>query len=67
MEKLLKIVLAILVVCVIGLFFGLQYFKMEFADGADYTEQDKREYDFYTPELLKNLNAIRIEMVDKAG
>ncbi|MCU5772053.1 hypothetical protein N5923_01280 [Erwiniaceae bacterium BAC15a-03b] len=55
MKKSLKITLAVLVVCVIGLFYGLQYFKMEFADGADYTEQDKRKYDFYTPELLKNM------------
>ncbi|KAA8994552.1 hypothetical protein FJU30_26180 [Affinibrenneria salicis] len=50
-----KITLIILVVCVIGLFYGLQYLKMEFADGADYTQQDKREYDYYTPELLKNM------------
>ncbi|WP_342755503.1 hypothetical protein AAGQ96_10685 [Pantoea sp. MBD-2R] len=55
MKTSLKIMLVMLVVCIIGLFYGLQYFMMEFADGADYTEQDKREYDFYTPELLKNM------------
>ena len=55
MKKSLKITLAVLVVCLTGFFYGLQYLKMEFADGADYTEQDKREYNFYTPELLKNM------------
>lgn len=55
MKRFLKSTLAILMVCVIGLFYGLQYLKMEFADGADYSEMDKREYDFYTPELLKNM------------
>ncbi len=28
---------------------------MEFASSAHYTEQEKREYEFYTPELLKNM------------
>lgn len=55
MKKSLKIMLAVLMICVIGLFYGLQYLSMEFTDGADYTEQDKREYDYYTPELLKNM------------
>lgn len=55
MKRSLKIMLAILVVCVTGLFYGLQHLSMEFADGADYTEQDKQEYNFYTPELLKNM------------
>jgi len=55
MKKSLKIILAVLVVCVICLFYGLQYLSMEFSDGADYTEKDKREYNFYTPELLKNM------------
>ncbi|KOC90817.1 hypothetical protein [Winslowiella iniecta] len=55
MTKSLKIMLAALVICVMGIFYGLQYLSMEFADGADYTEQDKWEYDYYTPALLKNL------------
>lgn len=53
MKKSLKIMLTVLVICVIGLFYVLQYLSMEFSDGADYTEKDKREYNFYTPELLK--------------
>ncbi len=55
MKKSLKVMLVVLVVCITGLFYGLQYFKMEFTDSADYTEKDKREYDFYTPKLLKNM------------
>lgn len=55
MKRSLKIFPGILVVCVVGLFYGLKYLSMEFADGADYTEQDKQEYNFYTPELLKYL------------
>lgn len=50
--------LTVLVICVIGLFYVLQYLSMEFSDGADYTEKDKREYNFYTPELLKNMPRI---------
>lgn len=34
------------------------YVKMEFASSAHYTEQEKREYEFYTPELLKNMPRI---------
>lgn len=55
MKKPLKITLAVLIVCVTGLFYGLQYLSMEFSDGANYTEKDKREYNFYTPKLLKNM------------
>ncbi|KNC93872.1 hypothetical protein [Trabulsiella odontotermitis] len=29
------------------------WIKMELAESAHYTEQDKREYDFYTPDVLK--------------
>lgn len=28
---------------------------MEFSGSAHYTEQDKREYRFYTPDILKNI------------
>lgn len=31
----------------------LPYVKMEFASSAHYTEQDTREYEYYTPDLLK--------------
>lgn len=31
------------------------YVKMEFASSAHYTEQDIREYEYFTPDLLKNM------------
>lgn len=34
------------------------YIKMEFASSARYTEKDKLEYDYYTPELLKKMPRI---------
>lgn len=39
----------------IGLMYFWPYVQMEFAESAHYTEQDKREYDFYTPEILKKM------------
>ncbi|PKH22358.1 hypothetical protein CIG19_13735 [Enterobacterales bacterium CwR94] len=55
MRKSLKIMLPVMVLFMIGLIYGFQYFSMVFADSADYTERDRKEYNFYTPELLKNL------------
>lgn len=34
------------------------YIVMSFADSAHYREQDKREYEFYTPDLLKKMPRI---------
>lgn len=34
------------------------YVRMEFASSAHYTELDKREYEYYTPELLQKLPRI---------
>lgn len=42
----------VVIVCVI---LGWPYVKMEFASSAHYTEQDKREYEYYTPEILKRI------------
>ena len=53
-----KIMLFILVITVPGLFYGWKYFSMTFADTADYTEQDTRKYEFYTPDILKHLPRI---------
>lgn len=71
MKKLLKIMPIVLVAGVAGLFYGLEYIRMEFADGADYTEQDKRKYNYYTPELLKNMprvsNVYRFHYINVSG
>ncbi|MFB9086166.1 hypothetical protein ACFFW8_12270 [Erwinia tracheiphila] len=39
-------------------FYGWPWLKIGFAESAYYRQQDKREYDFYTPELLKNMPRI---------
>ncbi|WP_435946843.1 hypothetical protein [Dryocola sp. BD586] len=41
-----------------ALAYAWPWIKMEFAGSAHYTEQDKREYEFYTPDLLKNMPRI---------
>lgn len=42
----------------IALAIAWPYLKMEFASSAHYTELDKREYAYFTPELLKNMPRI---------
>lgn len=49
------IISLILAACII---YALPYVKMEFASSALYTESDKREYNYYTPELLKKIPKI---------
>ncbi|WP_039056277.1 hypothetical protein [Enterobacter sp. Bisph1] len=71
MRTSLKLIFAMLVLCIVGFAFVLHYLNMEFAENADYTEQDKREYDFYTPTLLKNMprisNAYRFHYRNVSG
>jgi len=50
-----KILLATIVIIAAGLIYAWPYVKMDFAESANYTEQDKREYEFFTPELLKKI------------
>lgn len=58
MHKKLKII-SLAVVLVGGiLIYAKPYIKMEFAGSVTYTEQDAREYHFYTPEILKNMPRI---------
>ncbi|MBA0176465.1 hypothetical protein [Pectobacterium carotovorum] len=59
MGKPLKI-FAVLGITVIAVAVGSlwPYIKMNFAGSAHYTEQDKREYAFYTPDFLKNMPRI---------
>lgn len=37
---------------------GWPYVRMELASSAYYSEQDKRSYEYYTPELLKKIPRI---------
>lgn len=48
------ILIAIVVVFVVA----WPYIKMEFAESAHYAEQDRREYAFYTPDILKKMPRI---------
>lgn len=55
MRKSVTVALGVIVAAGIVLTAALPYVKMEFAGSAHYTEQDTREYEYYTPELLKNM------------
>ncbi|POE04633.1 hypothetical protein [Pectobacterium odoriferum] len=59
MSRTLKI-FAVLGITVIAVAVGSlwPYIKMNFAGSAHYTEQDKREYAFYTPDFLKTMPRI---------
>ena len=39
----------------IGLVIGWPYIRMEFASSAYYTRENQRQYEYYTPELLKKM------------
>lgn len=58
MRKFITVSAAVLVLAGVALAFGWPYLKMGFASSAYYTERDKREYEYYTPELLKRMPRI---------
>ena len=58
MKKILAGLAVAVLIGVIVLTVAWPYVKMEFASSAHYTEQDKREYAFYTPALLKKMPKI---------
>ncbi|AHG19288.1 hypothetical protein Z042_06395 [Chania multitudinisentens RB-25] len=53
-----KILAVVAVVMVATLAYAWPYIAMEFAGSAHYSEQDTREYEFYTPEILKRMPRI---------
>jgi len=55
MRKAIVSLIGVIAIAGIALAVGWPYVKMEFASSAYYTEQDKRAYDYYTPELLKKI------------
>ncbi|MBC3994432.1 hypothetical protein H8R20_02370 [Morganella morganii] len=55
MRNSIKIIIGMGALICIGLIYFWPYVQMEFAESAHYTEQDKREYEFYTPEVLKKM------------
>ncbi|MFG1174390.1 hypothetical protein AAFN90_12520 [Erwiniaceae bacterium CAU 1747] len=58
MRRFITVSVIVLMLVGIGLAFVLPYLKMGFASSAYYTEQDRREYEYYTPELLKKMPRI---------
>lgn len=58
MRKFITASFAVLVLAGIGLAFGWPTLKMGFTSSAHYTEEDKQEYEYYTPEILKKIPKI---------
>ncbi|MBN7766472.1 MULTISPECIES: hypothetical protein [Pectobacterium] len=58
MSKPLKIFAVIGIIVVAAVITIWPYINMNFASSAHYTEQDEREYAFYTPDILKNMPRI---------
>lgn len=58
MRKSYKVLGSVIMIAVVAMIYVWPYIVMEFAGSAHYTEQDKREYEFYTPDLLKKMPRI---------
>lgn len=58
MRKPVKVLCAMIVIFAAALAYAWPWIKMEFASSAHYSEQDTREYAFYTPDLLKTMPRI---------
>ncbi|QJW56207.1 hypothetical protein HL670_03096 [Serratia plymuthica] len=58
MRSSLKLLSIVVVVVAAAVVYAWPYIEMEFAGFANYTEQDKREYEFYTPDVLKDMPRI---------
>ncbi|SUB70693.1 Uncharacterised protein [Pluralibacter gergoviae] len=53
MRKSLMLLGGVVIVLFVTVIYAWSWIKMEFAGSAHYTESDKREYNFYTPDVLK--------------
>jgi len=58
MRKSYKVLGSVIMIAAVAMIYVWPYMAMEFAGSAHYTEQDKREYEFYTPDLLKKMPRI---------
>lgn len=58
MKRNITILFSIFIFGVIALVAGWPYIQMGFASSAHYTELDNREYEYYTPDLLKEMPRI---------
>lgn len=57
MRNSFKLLISVIIVFAAALTYG-PYIVMEFSGNAHYTEQDKRQYAFFTPHLLKKMPRI---------
>jgi len=58
MRRNIIILINIFIVGFLALTVVWPYIQMEFASSAHYTQMDKREYEYYTPDLLKEMPRI---------
>ncbi|MFE8101246.1 hypothetical protein RBA63_11695 [Brenneria goodwinii] len=58
MRKGIVILISVVAIAGIALAVAWPYVRMDFASSAHYTELDKREYEYYTPDLLKEMPRI---------
>lgn len=59
MSKSVKVLSTIIIIVAVAMLVYVRpYISMEFADSAHYSEQDTREYNFYTPDILKQMPRI---------
>ncbi|AVJ17834.1 hypothetical protein ACWA06_01315 [Serratia rhizosphaerae] len=58
MKTSVKVTLVLIIGIVAAWTYCWPFIKMNFAGSAQYTEQDSRQYEFYTPELFKNMPRI---------
>ncbi|MCG8157640.1 hypothetical protein JMY81_09730 [Brenneria goodwinii] len=58
MRKFLTGLIIVVLAVGIALAVAWPYLKMEFSSSAYYTEKDRLEYEYYTPELLKKMPRI---------
>ncbi|MDX5630209.1 MULTISPECIES: hypothetical protein [unclassified Brenneria] len=58
MRRNIIILISVAVIGALALTVVWPYIQMEFASSAHYTQMDKREYEYYTPDLLKEMPRI---------
>lgn len=58
MRKSFIVFIITIIISAAALIYAWPYIRMEFTGFANYTERDKREYDFYTPDLLRKMPRI---------
>lgn len=58
MRKSVKVFSVAIILVAAGLVYAWPYVQMEFSETAHYTEQERRAYKFYTPDILRDMPRI---------